>query len=489
MKLPLPRRLRSRLAFKQTLSFALLVLVVAWGAYALFASRIYTQLDDELQDRAIAVRTMLQVRNGEVRWINKDADREVREQFERNIRYFDLRNDQGQILEASHDMATLHIPFDEAAQRTLTSGTAEFETFGGQANSRLRVINAPVIGMLQRHYVMRLAMPMEQADQDAAHLRWFILLLLPAVLAVHGITSWIMTGNMLRPLEQMNAAAARINPFDPNSRLPVFGTDDELDQLSITLNAAIARLQGSFQRMSEFLRNLSHEVRQPLTVMRAETELALRQSGPEPAYREMLSSQLQHVELLARTVSDLMEMAHSENDQITLRCQTEDLSELVQTAVDGMRIKSSEHNIHISGTLQQNVIGQFDAGQIWRLLLNLLENAIKYNNPEGRIDVSLTSHNGRAMISISDTGQGIPADEQGRIFERGYRTQSARKSPVAGTGLGLHFAQAIAQAHGGDIEVASVSGHGSCFRVSLPLGSKGSLTKADFSSQQDSSIN
>jgi len=469
MKSLLPRRLRSRLAIKQTLSFALLVMVLAGGAYALFAHRIYEQLDDELQDRTIAVRSMLQVRNGEVRWLNKEADREVRDQFERSIRYFDLLDDQTQVVDSSRGMTALQIPIGDSAQQSLTSESITYDTFRLPGDSRLRVINAPVTS--QKRYVMRLATSMDQADRDCARLRSFLLFLLPCVFLVHGISSWAVAKDTLRPLEAITSAAARLNPLDQGTRLPVFGNDDEFDQLSITLNAAFARMHSSFQRMSDFLRNLSHEVRQPLTVMRAEAEQALRQSEPSHGYREMLSSQLQHVELLARTVSDLMEMAQSENDQIKLHCQPEDLAELVQAAVDGMRIKASENNMQISSAVQQNVVGQFDAGQIWRLLLNLLENAIKYNRPEGKIDVALTTHDGVAIVSVTDTGQGIPAEEQARIFERGFRTQSARKSAVPGTGLGLHFARAIVEAHGGAIELTSVPGQGTCFRVTLPLTS------------------
>lgn len=489
MRFLLTRHLRSRLALKQTLSFALLVAVLAWGAYALFAHRIYSQLDDELQDRAIAVRSMLQVRNGEIRWLNKEADREVSDQFERSIRYFDLLDDQGDVLKASHGMSALQVPFNNAAKQALTAEDPRYETFGVEGGSRFRVINVPVTGLLQRHYVMRLAGSMDQADRDCARLLWFLLLLLPAVFVVHGFTSWAIARDTLRPLEEITVAAARINPLDQNSRFPVFGTDDEFDQLSLTLNAALARMHSSFQRMSDFLRNLSHEVRQPLTVMRAEAEQALRQSEPSHGYREMLSSQLQHVELLARTVSDLMEMAQSEHDQIKLHRQSEDLAELVQAAIDGMKIKASEHNIHISGAVQQNVIGQFDAGQIWRLLLNLLENAIKYNVPEGRVDVSLTSHNAMAIISVTDTGQGISAEDQPRIFDRGYRTQSARKSSVPGTGLGLHFAHAIVEAHGGTIELSSTPGQGTCFRIALPLGTSAPAMGLAISPPQDSPIN
>jgi signal transduction histidine kinase len=215
----------------------------------------------------------------------------------------------------------------------------------------------------------------------------------------------------------------------------------------------------------------------------------LRLGSSETNYRDTLSKQLEHVELLARTVSDLMELAQSESEQIKLNLEKEDLSELVQTAVDGMRNQAGERGIKISGTVQQNVVGAFDAGQIWRLLLNLLDNAIKFNHNGGNIDVVLSVHNDVAIISVSDTGSGVAIEEQTHIFERGYRSSSARKSQVPGTGLGLHFARNIAEAHGGRIEVASSSGSGSCFRVLLPIlhAASGEMLRPEL--PRDASIN
>jgi two-component system phosphate regulon sensor histidine kinase PhoR len=161
----------------------------------------------------------------------------------------------------------------------------------------------------------------------------------------------------------------------------------------------------------------------------------------------------------------------------------------VQAAVDGMRLKPNELDVQISGTIQQGVTGNFDAAQLWRLLLNLLENAIKFNRPHGRIDVSLSTHDGWAILSVSDTGCGIPAEEQSRIFERGYRSNRARSSLVPGTGLGLHFVRSIARAHGGEIQVSSVPGEGTCFRVSLPLGAVAeNLDQPRQALAQDSSV-
>ena len=122
----------------------------------------------------------------------------------------------------------------------------------------------------------------------------------------------------MRRLEQASAAAKQITSFDLSNRFPVSGRGDEIDELSSSLNAMVSRVQTSFQRMTEFLRTLSHEIRQPLTVLRAETEQALRLGNNETNYRDTLSKQLEHVELLARTVSDLMELAQSESERSSL---------------------------------------------------------------------------------------------------------------------------------------------------------------------------
>lgn len=467
MKLTLLRRLSTRLAFKQTVTFALLAVALAWSAYALLARRIYDQVDSELQDHAIAVRSMLQIRAGNVKWLNSEADPEVTARFEQSMRYYELLDEEGRTLGSSRAMSALHLspvslPIsvqpDHYTWQNLTAG-----------NSRIRIMDMPVLGVAGRHYLLRIGSSLDLADDECRRLQIFLFALVPFIILAHAANAWIMATSSLRRLEHASAAARQITPFDLSNRFPVSGRGDEIDELSSSLNAMLTRVQGSFQRMTEFLRTLSHEIRQPLTVLRAETEQALRLGASDTNYRDTLSKQLEHVELLARTVSDLMELAQSENEEVKIQREKEDLSELVQTAIDGMRPQASERGIQISGTVQQNIVGAFDAGQMWRLLLNLLDNAIKFNRSGGHVDVALSVHNDVAIVSVSDTGSGISSDDQAHIFERGYRSPAARKSGVPGTGLGLHFARSIAEAHGGRIELTSMAGQGACFRVILPL--------------------
>jgi signal transduction histidine kinase len=296
-----------------------------------------------------------------------------------------------------------------------------------------------------------------------------LLLFLPLSMFIAGMANWVAVGRALAPLQQISEAASAISLPDLSGRLPVPGTNDEVDHLSAVLNTMISRLQNSVQQMQEFLPNVSHELGRTLTALYAETERALRWSSGEEDYREALSNQLQQLKLACNSISDLLMVAQSPSGGIQPVRQEESLSEMVRTAAEAMRAIAAEHNIEMVTAVEENLKAEVDAGHLWRLLLNLLDNAIKFNRPQGCVEVVLASHEDQAMISVRDTGCGIaPADLQ-HIFERSYRSPRAERSGVQGSGLGLSFVRAIAEAYGGRIEVESAPGEGSCFRLWLPL--------------------
>ncbi len=433
-----------------------------------WSRRFYDQVDAELQDRSVAVRSMLQIRKTGITWLNGQADPEVREQFEKSIRYYQLLDSDGNLVESSSELSTARLPVSAAARESLETGHNAWETLTA-GGDHLRILDLRVMGQQGRHYLLRLGASLAHPDTDAHGLAIFITILFPVVILAHGMICLFMAGSALRPLEQISAAARQITPRDLSRRLPLSGRGDELEQLSATLNSMISNFQNAFQRMGESLSNLSHELRQPLTLLRAETEQALRLGNMGESDRKMLCKQLEHVELVKRTVNDLVMLARSDYAGIQLQRETEDLSELVRAAVDGMRSAAAEHQVQLSANVQNGITGEFDAGQIWRLMLNLIDNAIKFNRANGRVDVALVSDGSDASITILDTGSGISEEEQALVFERSYRTMNARRSTVPGSGLGLHFVRMIAEAHGGRIELNSAPGEGASFRIILPL--------------------
>src|ERR1051326_3147740 len=216
MKPALLRRLSFRLAFKQTITFALLVVVLAWSAYALLSRRIYGQVDEELQDRAVAVRSMLLVRGNDVRWLNEEADPEVREQFSKSIRFYQLLDDKGKVIESSTEMSDLRLHFG-AARQALQSGHNTWEYYGSPGEDHLRILNTPVLGPKQQQFVMRLGVSLDEADEDSRRLRVSMLLLLPIIILAQAVNARIIAGASLKPLEEIAAASRQITPFDLRS--------------------------------------------------------------------------------------------------------------------------------------------------------------------------------------------------------------------------------------------------------------------------------
>jgi signal transduction histidine kinase len=329
--------------------------------------------------------------------------------------------------------------------------------------SRLAVQQAAMFGLLS---MLLLCGSGKLMAQHRAFLLW---LLVPAEMGILGMATWAFAGKALAPLRRIRKAAGEISIAELSQRLPVPATGDELEQLGAALNEMLSRLESSVQPMQEFLPNVSHELRRTLTALYADTERALRRSTSEEDCRRALSNQLQQVRLACSTISDLLMLAQTPAGNIEPSPQEESLSEVVRTAIDAMRGTAAGQEIEIVAAVEEDLRAEIDAGHLWRALLNLVDNAIKFNRPQGCVEVVLASHEDQAVISVRDTGCGIAPGEREHIFDRSYRTPGARKSRVHGSGLGLSFVRAIAEAYGGRIEVESTPGEGSCFRMWLPL--------------------
>jgi signal transduction histidine kinase len=312
-------------------------------------------------------------------------------------------------------------------------------------------------------------MSLADADGDCNRILMLLIILVPLIIAIHAVSTYAAAGGALQPLRDLADAARNMSIADLTRRLPEVRTGDELELLSASMNRLVGDMETNFNQMREFLPNVSHELRSPLAVLRAETERALRWANSEQDFRQALNSQLAHMERMASTMTDLLAVALSDRDGLKLNRRPENVSELVMVAVDGMRQVASEKKVELRTMVWDEVIGDVDAGQLWRLLLNLLDNAIKYNKPSGHVDISMTSHNGVIEISVTDTGCGIPAEDLPHVFDRFYRAADVKRLGIKGHGLGLAFAKEVAEAHGGTIEVTSTVGRGSRFRVTLPV--------------------
>jgi signal transduction histidine kinase len=254
-------------------------------------------------------------------------------------------------------------------------------------------------------------------------------------------------------------------------RLPSTGNGDELDRLTQVFNAMTLRLDSSFQRIREFTLHASHELKTPLTVMRGELETALREDNLTAPQKEMLLSQVDEIERLAKIVDGLTLLTKADTGQIQLDCEPVRLDELVRESFADAKILGQPQAIQVRLSECQDTVISGDRHRLRQLLLNLTDNAIKYSEPSGRVNISLSQVNGFAELKIENTGAGIAPELQPRVFERFFRGDSSHSNAVEGCGLGLSIAQWIVVAHNGTIQFASKPGELTTVTVKLAKAS------------------
>jgi heavy metal sensor kinase len=269
----------------------------------------------------------------------------------------------------------------------------------------------------------------------------------------------------------MNRQTKRISAGSLSSRLDVTDPRDELGSLAITINDLLIRLESSFKEQQRFIADASHELRTPLAVLRSETEVALNKTRTVEEYQESLSLIKDEAERLSRIVEDLFILARQPLDAPqSLIKEPVLLNDAVRDCARAAQVLATRKGVRLeTESDRQSLVLQGDGELIRRMILNLLDNAVKYTPKDGEINVSLTRQNGNAEIVVRDTGIGIPQADQSHVFDRFYRVDKARSRSLGGAGLGLSIVSWIVEAHGGKISMESAPNHGSTFTVELPL--------------------
>jgi heavy metal sensor kinase len=281
---------------------------------------------------------------------------------------------------------------------------------------------------------------------------------------------WWLTSRAIRPIEKISAAATRISAGNLSERINSAEEDNELGRLVGVLNSTFGRLEAAFAQQKQFTADASHELRTPLAVIISEAQTALTRERSADEYRETVEGCLEMAQQMRRLTESLLQLARLDAGQDTFHRDTIDLAERTGACVELVRPLAKKREIEIQCDLAPaKIVG--DPDRLGQIVTNLLSNAIHYNKEGGEIRVTTRLENGVAMLMVSDTGHGIPADELPRVFERFYRADKSRSRAEGRTGLGLAICKAIVDAHGGTIEVASELGKGTTFTVSLPVPS------------------
>jgi len=319
-------------------------------------------------------------------------------------------------------------------------------------------------------YTVEMGVPADDAVETLELFRSYLLMFAPLLLLVAAGGGYWLSRRALSPVDALARTAREVSGTNLSSRVQKLETGDELQRLSDTLNEMLDRIETAFLRITQFTADASHELRTPVSLIRTEAELALRRSRGETEYQELLRHILLEAERTTVLIEQLLSLARTDSGRETLHLQPVDLRQTLRRVVDGWQQVATIRNLQFSASVDaSDLLVMGDETLLRRLADILLDNAFKYTSSPGSVHLSLEMKGESAVIAVQDSGVGIAAEEQSKIFGRFYRVDKARSRAQGGAGLGLAIAQWIATQHRGSIGVESHPGEGAIFRVELPL--------------------
>ncbi len=280
---------------------------------------------------------------------------------------------------------------------------------------------------------------------------------------------FVLVRRALLPVERIALKAEEISQHNLSERLPVVRSGDEIERLSVSLNHMIARLEDAILGSKQFVADASHELRTPLTVMRGELESLAQDVALHEETRETLGSVLEEVDRLSEIVEGLLALSRLDAGEAATERVRFDLGELAADTASQMSLLALDKGVSLTCEGRGSVAIEGDRARLKQVVVNLLDNAIKYTPRGGRVSLAVRSEDACAVLEVTDTGIGIPAEALSHVFKRFYRVDGSRSREQGGAGLGLSIVKSICTAHGAQLEVMSEPGTGSIFRIRQPL--------------------
>jgi heavy metal sensor kinase len=359
------------------------------------------------------------------------------------------------------------LPLSAEARRNAAHGHETFETVTLPRLERVRLVTLPVRREGRPAGLVQVGMALGRVEAALRRYLQILLALVPLGLGLAAVGGAWIAGRALAPVRAMARQAREITAADLARRVPRRGADDELDYLADTLNAVLARLEAAFAELRRFTADAAHELRTPLTALKGGLEVALRHPRSTEEYARTLRESLEEVDRLVRLAEDLLLLSRTTAGAGLARQRVEVDALLLDVLDIGLRLaRGTGVTVRVGVVEPAAVTG--DVTALRRLLLNLLENAVKYTPEGGVVELSLARTGQEVQVGVRDTGIGIDPADAGRVFEPFVRLDDARSRETGGAGLGLAIARSIAAAHGGTITLDSAPKAGSLFTLHLP---------------------
>lgn len=383
---------------------------------------------------------------------------------------FTIYNENGEIIDSTAQNENFDSDF---LKNSINKKFSDVKTKDGKI---FRVHTEPIKLYGENFYLLVFYSLEDQLD-FLENLQIIFFIAVPLTLILAAIGGYFLARQSLAPVAEMSFKAANIGATNLHERLPVKNEKDELGTLANTFNHLLERLENSFEQQRRFMADASHELRTPLAIVRGESEVALSKDDRKTdEYRESLEIVSEEGKRLTQIVEDLFILARADAGQFQLRKNDFYLDELLNECCRAVRTLISQNNLKFNLKTENELLFHGDEILIRRLIMILLDNAIKYTAPEGEISVSCKKVNENYEIKFQNTGEQIPDESQTRIFERFYRTDKARSRSNtkngSGAGLGLSIGHWIAEAHGGHLELLYSNDTETAFNIILPISSK-----------------
>lgn len=314
---------------------------------------------------------------------------------------------------------------------------------------------------------IRIAETLAETVTMLSRLERFFYLLTPFFILLIGIVGYLISSHALRPLTVFADALERITHKNLGKRIGPNGFARELHVVAERFNSLLERLQTAFDAEKELIANAAHELKTPLAVIRAECDITLMKERSGEEYAESLREVRTVSDTMLRQVNSMLTLARIDSGILSTAFHPISLNSCLDNAIALIRPLAKERDIKIRREEDDEMIVLGDKDALTEAVSNLLENAVFYNHPEGSVTVTLQCRDNRAMLTVRDTGIGIPEDELEQIFHKFYRSEAVKT--IKGTGLGLSITKAVVAGHHGEIEVRSAESGGACFTITLPL--------------------
>jgi heavy metal sensor kinase len=465
------RSIRVKLITFHVCVLSLVFLAFGIYIYVVFRHVLVRSLEQTLSRRAQQIATTILddlPSRGETYVASEIQARYAPELNERVIR---ITNDQQHVFYSSSNGSFLekqspHVALALAKGKAVTWETTSHE---GEKYRLVAVGHRLTDG---KTYAVEVGAP-ENGVDTALHALVFTLLAgFPVLIGISILGGYSLLGRVLHPVDEIVRAAERITFRDRNKRLPVPSTGDEFERISEALNRMIERLDESFQMANRFAGDASHELRTPLTILQGELEAFVNEPFLAGEAVERVGNMLEEVVRLSHIVDGLLLVSRLEAGEAQMKRERVDLGWIAASVADQMQPLCEEKALQFRYEVAANIFIEGDKIRLGQIVVNLLDNAIKYTPEGGEIQLRVDSMGDIAYLETVDTGMGISSSALPQVFERFFRAEEARANRMAGTGLGLSIVKSIADAHGGNIRIDSDERRGTTVRVEFALAAK-----------------